>query len=471
LYPDLQQRRRSPFNPNYLGKLEDGVIHWPKPEYRAALRTVLDVGTDDELGFYVARAGKPDSGARELKLRLEGAQAAAEADTPPRQSSAPASGGGLLLPVVINGHSVMVPVDARTLNESGLAGLLAPAQPGSATEHEHFGGRSPLKTGIAAAALPGLGLEELQHVAAAIDDARRYMDGPVVDYFRRQIESCKADDGKLGPKKALPVMLGLLIAVEEHARDVSANVRRELLTVGAVGAEFAGWLYRDIHRPLVAAYWYDRSMEWAQEANDLAMQGYVLLRKSQMAYDDRDAVRVLTLAEAAGQGHWGLPTKVYAEVAQQRARAYAMLGEPMDLVERALTEANQFLSRSESVPDGHGQHLSSHYSRAVLTLQTASCYIEAGQPARAVALYATALQNSSLSRRDEGYFLARRAFSLALAGQPDEAASVGLQSVRISDATNSLRTRRELRRTMSTLKPWATRPRPRELHEALRGEG
>src|SRR5258705_8320022 len=81
LYPDLQQRRRSPFNSNYLGKLEDGVIHWRKPEYRAALRAVLDVGTDDELGFYVVRAGKPDSGAEALKVRLEGAQAAAEADT------------------------------------------------------------------------------------------------------------------------------------------------------------------------------------------------------------------------------------------------------------------------------------------------------------------------------------------------------------------------------------------------------
>ena len=43
-------------------------------------------------------------------------------------------------------------------------------------------------------------------------------------------------------------------------------------------------------------------MEWAQEANDIAMQGYVLLRKSQMAYDNRDAHRVVTFAEAALPG-------------------------------------------------------------------------------------------------------------------------------------------------------------------------
>jgi hypothetical protein len=60
LYPDPQQRRRSPFNANYVGKLEDGVIHWPKPEYRAALRAVLGVGSDKELGFYNPRARSGD---------------------------------------------------------------------------------------------------------------------------------------------------------------------------------------------------------------------------------------------------------------------------------------------------------------------------------------------------------------------------------------------------------------------------
>ncbi|WP_234432641.1 helix-turn-helix domain-containing protein [Streptomyces sp. MUSC 125] len=377
--------------------------------------------------------------------------------------------GGLLLPVVVGGHSVMVPVDARTLAESGLGSLLD--QPDSAKEHESMSPlnrRAVLKGGIAAAALPGLGLEEVQHVAAALDDARRYMDGPVVEYLRRQIAACKQDDGNLGPKKTLPVMLGLLGAIEEHARDVRPAVRRELLAIGADGAEFAGWLYRDTSQPLQAGRWYDRAMEWAQEANDQAMQGYVLLKKSQMAYDERDAVRVLTLAEAAGQPHWQLPLKVRAEVAQQQARGFAMLGDPMDDVERALGQAHQLLTQHEGASDDPAPHLSPHYNRANLTLQTASCYIEAGQPARAADLYGTVLEGDALSRRDQGYFLARRACSLALAGQPDDAASVGLAAVELSDATNSLRTKRELTRCAATLQPWATRPGPRELREALR---
>jgi hypothetical protein len=318
-----------------------------------------------------------------------------------------------------------------------------------------------------APALLGLDVEEVERVAAALEDAHRYLEGPVVEYFRTQLDHAKHDDGSLGPKKILPLVLGLLRAVEQHARDVKPKVRRELLAVSADGAEFAGWLYRDIHRPDQAGFWYDRAMEWAQEADDSAMQGYVLLKKSQMAYDDRDAVKMFTLAEAAGHERWQLPGKVRAEVMQQQARAYAMVGEPMAKVERRLGEAHQLLDDFESGHDD-GSQLSRHYSRANLTLQTASCYIEAGQPARAAGLYHGVLKGESLSRRDQGYFLARRAFSLALAGQPDEAAAVGLTSVRLADATNSLRTKRELGRVVRTLGPWATRPGPKELGQALR---
>jgi transcriptional regulator with XRE-family HTH domain len=62
-------------------------------------------------------------------------------------------------------------------------------------------------------ALPALDVDEQQHVAAALADARRYLDGPVVDYFRRQLETCMADDGERGPTITLPTVLGLLRTV------------------------------------------------------------------------------------------------------------------------------------------------------------------------------------------------------------------------------------------------------------------
>ncbi|MFD7161146.1 hypothetical protein ACFV9C_41635 [Kribbella sp. NPDC059898] len=43
---------RSSFDGHYVARLERGVVRWPKLEYREALRGILQVATDLELGFY-----------------------------------------------------------------------------------------------------------------------------------------------------------------------------------------------------------------------------------------------------------------------------------------------------------------------------------------------------------------------------------------------------------------------------------
>jgi hypothetical protein len=73
-----------------------------------------------------------------------------------------------------------------------------------------------------------------------------------------------------------------------------------------------------------------------------------------------------------------------------------------------------------------------------------------------------------LSRRDEGYFRARRAIAFALSGEPDDAAREGLASLRVATVTNSQRTTGELGRAVKLLTPWSSRPGPRELREAMR---
>jgi len=170
------------------------------------------------------------------------------------------------------------------------------------------------------------------------------MDGSVVELFRRQLVKCKADDGSHGPAKVLPLTLGILGAISQHAREVKPDVRQALLALGAETAEFAGWLYRDLQDTTTAVYWYDRAMEWAQGAHDTAMQGYVLLKKAQMAYDERDAHQMTTLAQAANRSIWQLPDRVRVEATQQEARGLAMLGEPLTAVERKLDEAEQLFT-------------------------------------------------------------------------------------------------------------------------------
>ncbi|MGH3772298.1 MAG: helix-turn-helix domain-containing protein [Pseudonocardiaceae bacterium] len=308
-----------------------------------------------------------------------------------------------------------------------------------------------------------LDVDERRHLAAALADARRYLDHSVVTYFRRQLDTCENDDGAYGPTKTLPVTLGILGAIGQCAREVRLDVLPQLLSVGARGAEFAGWLYRDVHNPERAEFWYSRATEWAQEAGDTAAQGYILLRKSQMAYEERDARRVLTLAQAAQYGPWQLPSHVRAEVTQQEARGLAMVGESMSIIERKLDDARLLVA--STTPDNDLDNPS--INEGTLTLRNASCYIEAGKPHQAAVLYKQVLSADLLSHRDRGYFLARMASSLALAGEPDDAATAGLEAVQIATATTSQRTKRELMRSLVALKPWHNRPGPRALREAV----
>jgi hypothetical protein len=226
---------------------------------------------------------------------------------------------------------------------------------------------------------PALEFDELRHLGAAFDDARHYFDSEVVGYFRKQLDNCAANDGAHGPVQALPLVLGIVAALEVRAREVRGNVRRELLTVGAQAAEFVGWLYRDARQPRLASHCRDRATEWAQEAGDLPMQGYLLLKKSQAAWDERDGVRMLTLAQAAHDGPWQLPSLVHAEVTQQEARGLAMTGESSVTVDAKLNEAWEVFTAAEATTS----KLGCRYDRALLTMQTAICYCEAGRSGQA----------------------------------------------------------------------------------------
>jgi len=307
--------------------------------------------------------------------------------------------------------------------------------------------------------------DEQRHMAAALQDARRFMDHNVVSYFRRQLDTCAHADGVNGAAPTLPRVLGILRAIETCAAEVRLSVLPELLSVAARGAEFAGWLFRDAHDASRARTWYSKATEYAQEANDTAMQGYVLLKKSQLAYDERDARHVLTLAQAAQYGPWLLSGYIRAEVTQQEARGLAMVGEPLAIVEQKLDDARILFSGAID-RDRHTQ-LGSPYSEDTLTLRDASCYIEVGRPHQAAVLYQRVLSADVLSRRDRGYYLARLTSSLALAGEPDEAAGTGLKAAQLATTTRSQRTRRELMRSLVTLKPWENRPGPRALRDAV----
>jgi tetratricopeptide (TPR) repeat protein len=197
------------------------------------------------------------------------------------------------------------------------------------------------------------------------------------------------------------------------------------------------------------------------------MQGYVLLKKSQAVWDERDALRMLTLAEAAQDGPWELPARVRAEAAQQEARGHAMLSGDIGLVERKITEARDLLAQDESRSPHQVPQLAAHYDDALLGLQVAICYSEAKRPAQAIELYEEWLSPNTFSRRDFGYFLALKGEAYASAGRPDEASDAGAEALDLARGTGSARTLQEIIRLTLQLREWSDRESVRRLRAAV----
>ncbi|GAA0546936.1 hypothetical protein GCM10010172_30830 [Paractinoplanes ferrugineus] len=398
-----------PVTANDIGKLERGLVSYPRKYRRQALRTILKVETDAEIGLVNRRIRPTDAipGA----LPLAGAGATVE-----RSSPAPR------LPVRVD-QSIEDP--AITVKPGSGLGITAPA----------------------------LTLDDLDRIDAVARDARRYLDETLIGFLDDELTRCAVDDGLHGPRYALPGALGILAIVQRNARSVKWAVRRPLLRVGARAAEFTGWLYRDAGHPAAADYWRDRASEWAMEAADYAMPGYILIKKSQSAWDARDATRMLGLAEAVQDGPWQLPARVMAEAVQQQARGLAMLQSSRTDVDDTLKRARDLLEQgpADKTP------LAAHYDAVLFRVQTAICYGESGRPEEAAAIYEAALKPTTFSTRDYAYFSALHAQALVSAARPVEAASVGMAIMPGAIAAGSTRTVRELTRLGTVLSPWRQR--------------
>jgi hypothetical protein len=176
-----------------------------------------------------------------------------------------------------------------------------------------------------------------------------------------------------------------------------------------------------------------------------------------------DAVRLFTLAEAAGNARWQLPQRVKAEVTQQAALGAAMLGEPLVSVRRRLDDAQALLGGAADDHQGPG----GYFTESTLLLRNAVTLTEAGKPSVAAELFGDVIAAGGLSVRDGGFFNARRAAALALSGEPDEAADIGKESAGVAHAVKSERTVQVLGEVLHLLARWRRRPAVRNFREAL----
>lgn len=170
--------RRVGCSPGYLSN----AAHGRKP-LTPSVATRLDqvLGTGDLFAAYALKAPSASNSTGERP-----------ASSKPMATRHP--GQVLMLPVVIRGRSVLLPVDAATAGTIGLDSMGG-----------ELAGEDRAETSVPAYVLPTQDPDELEHIGAALGNARHYLDGSVVEYFRSQLDSCKTEDGSCGPTRALPL--------------------------------------------------------------------------------------------------------------------------------------------------------------------------------------------------------------------------------------------------------------------------
>lgn len=459
LYPDPTRRRRSAFNANYLGKLERGIIHWPKPEYRAALREVLGVSTDAELGFFET---EPDGDNSDLgasghgDLVLKGGSgfvqspnlallgprhslalprtigrenidhAATDAKIglcPDRrtrtncvdalsESSDSVSADLIIVNVVVNGQQHVLRLSRRGLFEAVTGGLVAP-------------------------------------LLGDIEDIRGPVDPAIVDHFAALRAVLVESDNRFGAALVLPTVRFQLGRIAQFRRNTSGILHGQLLGTEARWAEFAGWLCDDLGEQAEGAWWLDQAMSQAFESNDTDFSSYVLARKAQRASSGVEQDRVLGLAQAAVRVGTSHP-QILAFATLQRAHGHALAGDTHDF-EVAIGEAQTLVDGKGTSDGALGSFCTAPYTIA----QEGEGWLRLKQPKKAASRFNDALARWPVPHeRDRGLYLSRAAVAQVASKQHDEAATTALQALRLADKTRSMRVRSEVEAVGRRLAPF-----------------
>lgn len=328
-----------------------------------------------------------------------------------------------------------------------------------------------MAAGVVRGLLPG-GVndpDQAERVSKILEQPRR-VDPQALAYFRALLAEHFTADKMLGPRQLVgPVhaQIDVLDGLRRHTRPGTAE---PLLGLLAQYAEFAGWLHQDLGDTATAMYWSDRASQWAQAVGDYQMVAYMLVRKSNIALFDDDAVNVIELAAAARKVPGPVSPKLAALASQQQARGWALHGDA-DRFRAGMEDAAELLGRHPDDVDETAPVYLHHYDVDVLDEQSASGYRACGKPETAVAILERKIaQTPGHLQRDHGHQLVKLANTVLATSQPepDRAASLGLRSVQIARETGSMRIGRELLNLDAALtRRWPRLPGTVELHEAL----
>ncbi len=294
--------------------------------------------------------------------------------------------------------------------------------------------RGLLGAGAGATAALGLG-------AAAAPTHAYEVDPELVSHWTTLLRLLDRHDAAFGPHDVLAAVRRELSLIADHRRVARGELRRELLGVEALWAEFAAFLSNDTGQTRARTAWTDRALRLAQEAGTTPdALALARMRQCQWAVQELDGRRAVAFAQEA-LGVPGTSEQTRARCALRAAHGYALAGDAV-ACERHLADAYAALwsGPASAAPPGAA-------TPSIVRANEARCWAWMQQPHKAIPLYEDALREWPRDQmRDGGLQRARLARACASAGERDRARAEGRKALAIARSTKSSVAARELKR-------------------------
>jgi transcriptional regulator with XRE-family HTH domain/tetratricopeptide (TPR) repeat protein len=275
-------------------------------------------------------------------------------------------------------------------------------------------------------------------------EGNRSIDPDVVRRLRVARRLLNESDNWLGAPNLLAPVREMWELADRMRRAATGELRRSLLDVAALYAEFYGWLHQEVGDLRGAVEWTERALQQALAAEDRELVAYVYIRMGQLAEGEGDSDRVIGLARAALREN-DLSAEVRAMALQQEARGYAVAGD----VNACLTKFDETATSMRDIDSywTDEYRLGYWYSERILGAQHAACLLELGRWREAITLYEENRASlAKLCQWEQGLHMAKLARAYASSGEPEHAATLALDALTLGRNTGSVFVMDELRR-------------------------
>jgi transcriptional regulator with XRE-family HTH domain len=251
-------------------------------------------------------------------------------------------------------------------------------------------------------------------------------------------------DNWIGAGNLAPAIAELYGLIDRMRRAAKGEMRRWLLDVTALYAEFYGWLCQEIGDLRGAAEWTERALQQAQAADDRDLVAYAYVRMAQLAECDHDDDRVIGLSRAALREP-DIKMQVRGLALQQKARGHALARDESSCL-RALDRVRE-LDLPDVPPWSDEYRVGYYFSAHHQSAQRASSLLDLGRVREAIASYERHRDSwEQLCRWEQAVHTARLARAYALVGEVEHAAAVGSQALGLGAGTASALVVTELRK-------------------------